>query len=143
MTEKRRYIQYDTETNESSLTPFLTENDLLEAPDHIIYFSTKEEYKQFHRKLQVTSSNENNINHNKVTEDVTESIGDNNEYTFDNTNDTNKAETKQSFEKRGGKRIGAGRKKGFKHSVATINKISETNRNSMKHNQNAKKDTQK
>jgi hypothetical protein len=132
MTEKRRYIEYDTETKDKRLSPPLTENDILEAPDHIIYFSTKEEFEQFIQKHQVTSSNQNHINHNKDIEDVIEIKRDITDETSNNKN--NKVET-EILKQWGGRRIGSGAKKGVSKSQEHKDNISRALKD--------KKDTQK
>ena len=126
---KRRYIQYDKLTEAFSRTPKLDEQDLLEAPDHIIYFRTNEERDAFRRQLEtvhsvtpVASSSASNINSIEETEVKIESM------------------TEVSIEKSewGGKRNGVGRKKGtsIKHSAQTKLEISK----SMKGKRNAAKD---
>ena len=130
---KRRYIQYDKLTEAFSRTPELDEQDLLEAPDHIIYFRTNEERDAFKRQLesvhpvkQVTFSSVDNINPKEETEVAIESKVEATEGIIE----------KQKHVNHGGKRTGSGRPKGFKLTEDTKDKIKKN----MKGNQNATKD---
>ncbi len=134
----KRYIEYDTQTQLKRLSPPLSESDLLEAPSHIKYFSTKEEFELFIQIHQDLTSNENHINTNKLTENTIESKLD---ISGDNITKINEPQLPitetiiPSVKKWGGSRSGSGRKPGPQgpKSIETKNKI----RQSMLGNKNA------
>jgi hypothetical protein len=124
---KKRYLQYDKSTGKFSITPELEESDLLEAPDHIIYFRTNEERDEFKRQLEtvhpvtpVASFSNNNINSNGVTEVIIEMTGD----IQDEKNMISQSLSVKHFN-HGGKRPGSGRPKVPK-SQAEKDKISQS-----------------
>ncbi len=128
----KRYIQYEKVTGKTRLTPLMTEDDVLQTPSDYLLFETKEELEKY--KMSVSGllcslpvlpdsfqiQNHNNLlqTHSDITE-MTECI----------------VEKKIGH---GGKRVGAGRKKGtsVKHLELTKLKIAQT----MKGNQNAVKE---
>ncbi len=129
---KKRYWTYNKVTGDSTRSPEMDEDELLQTPDEYIQFETKEELEKY--KMSVSEllcslhvlpdsfqiQNHNNLlqTHSDITE-MTECI----------------VEKKNGH---GGKRVGSGRKKGtsVKHLELTKLKIAQT----MKGNQNAVKE---
>jgi len=126
----KRYILYEKVTGKTRLTPLMTEDDVLQTPSDYLLFETKAELEKY--KMSVSEllcslpvlpdsfeiQNHNNLlqTHSDATE-MTECI----------------VEKKNGH---GGKRVGSGRKKGYRLSDVSKKSIAQT----MKGNQNAVKE---
>ena len=125
----RRYIQYEKATGKTQITPPMTEDDVLQTPSDYLLFATKEELQKcktcVSRPLPAPPVLPDALqiqNHNNLLQSHPDAI----EMTGDII------EKKRGH---GGKRSGAGRKKGYRLSDTTKESIATA----MKGNQNASK----